>query len=108
MAFQLGTYQEPDFTEEKFVNAPEAKLARAPRDKAAPDGFHAMSIFPEYFKVKGKWILPKDSRMDCVPVLEDKWEELLRMYDAPEGEEVESLIGTSEAANDHKKSAGKA
>ena len=38
-----------------------------------------------------------------VPVLEDKWEELLRMYDAPEGEEVESLIGTSEAHNDHKK-----
>ena len=38
-----------------------------------------------------------------VPVLEDKWDELLRMYDAPEGEEVESLIGTSEAHNDHKK-----
>ena len=36
-----------------------------------------------------------------VPVLEDKWDELLRMYDAPEGEEVESLIGTSEAHNDH-------
>lgn len=70
MTFQLGHYQEPDFSEEKFVNAPEAKLARAPRDKAAPDGFHAMSIFPEYFKVRGKWILPKDSRMDCVAVLE--------------------------------------
>lgn len=70
MAFQLGQYTAPDFTQEKFVNAPDAKLARAPRDKAAPEGFHAMSIFPEYFKVKGQWILPKDSRMDCVPVLE--------------------------------------
>ena len=71
MKFQLAEYEAPDFTEEKFVNAPEAKLARAPRDKAAPDGFHAMSIFPEYFKVGGKWILPKDSRMDCVAILED-------------------------------------
>ena len=70
MAFQIGEYTAPDFTEAKFVNAPEAKLARAPRDKAAPEGFHAMSIFPEYFKVKGQWILPKDSRMDCVAVLE--------------------------------------
>ena len=50
----------------------------------------------------------EENRRLGVPVLEDKWEELLRMYDAPEGEEVESLIGTSEAANDHKKSAGKA
>ena len=50
----------------------------------------------------------EENRRLGVPVLEDRWEELLRMYDAPEGEEVESLIGTSEAANDHKKSAGKA
>lgn len=74
MSFQIGRYEAPDFTEAKFVNAPEAKLARAPRDKAAPEGFHAMSIFPEYFKVDGKWILPKDSRMDCVPVLEENGE----------------------------------
>ena len=74
MSFQLGRYEAPDFTEAKFVNASEAKLARAPRDKAAPEGFHAMSIFPEYFKVNGKWVLPKDSRMDCVPVLEENGE----------------------------------
>ena len=69
--FQLGQYKAPDFTEKKFLMAPNARLARAPRDKAAPEGFHAMSIFPEYFKVDGEWILPKDSRMDCVAVLED-------------------------------------
>ncbi len=71
MTFRLGEYTAPDFTERRFVNAPNALLAKAPRDKAAPEGFHAMSIFPEYFKVDGKWILPKDSRMDCVPVLEN-------------------------------------
>lgn len=30
-----------------------------------------MSIFPEYFKVDGQWLLAKDSRMDCVPVYRD-------------------------------------
>ena len=39
MAFQLGQYTKPDFTQEIFVNAPEAKLAPAPRDKAAPEDF---------------------------------------------------------------------
>lgn len=71
MAFELGRYTKPDFTEKKFVEAPDAVLAPAPRDKAAPENFHAMSIFPEYFKVKGEWILPEDSRMDCVAVYED-------------------------------------
>ncbi len=71
MTFKLAKYTAPDFSLPKFVNAPDAELARAPRDKAAPEGFHAMSIFPEYFKVNGEWVLPEDSRMDCVPVLED-------------------------------------
>ena len=38
---------------------------------AAPENFHALSIFPEYFKINGKWLLAEDSRMDCVPVYKD-------------------------------------
>ena len=30
-----------------------------------------MSIFPEYFRVDGQWILAEESRMDCVAVLSD-------------------------------------
>ena len=71
MTFQLGQYIEPDFTQEMFTKAPEAKLAPAPRDMSAPENFHATSIFPEYFKVQERWILPEDSRMDCVAVYED-------------------------------------
>ncbi len=71
MSFQLGKYIEPDFSQEIFMNAPEAEMRPAPRDMAAPENFHATSIFPEYFKVKGKWLLPKDSRMDCVAVYEN-------------------------------------
>lgn len=69
--FKLPKYVEPDFTESRFVEAPNAVLAPAPVDKAAPKGFHATSIFPEYFKIDGKWYLAEDTRMDCVPVFED-------------------------------------
>ena len=40
-------------------------------DKAAPAGFHATSIYPEYFKVGGNWYLAEDSRMDSVPFFEN-------------------------------------
>ena len=68
MAFTLRKYREPDFDEQRFLAAPDAVMAPAPADAVAPTGFHAMSIFPEYFKVGGKWLLAEESRMDCVPV----------------------------------------
>ena len=68
MSFKMAKYNEPDFTEERFVKAPDAVLMTAPHAKAAPKGFHATSIFPEYFKIDGKWHLAEDSRMDSVPV----------------------------------------
>ncbi len=71
MTFRLGEYIKPDFSRDMFRDAPEAAMAAAPRDMTAPEGFHATSIFPEYFKVGENWILPEDSRMDCVAVYED-------------------------------------
>lgn len=68
MSFKLAKYVKPDFSQEKFINAPNATLVKAPHEKAAPKGFHATSIFPEYFKIDGKWHLAEDSRMDAVPV----------------------------------------
>ena len=68
MSFQLPEYQAPDFDAPKFRQAPPARTAPAPRDGIAPEGFHAMSIFPEYFKVGERWLLPEESRMDCVAV----------------------------------------
>lgn len=52
-------------------DSPDAVLVPAPQDKTAPDHFHALSIFPEYFKIHGTWLLAEDSRMDCVPVYQD-------------------------------------
>jgi len=70
MTFKLREYQCPDFTKDQFANAPDATLALAPKDMAAPDYFHATSIFPEYFKIGGQWLLAEDTRMDCVAVYE--------------------------------------
>ncbi len=69
--FQLKTYTAPDFSEERFVNAPNAVLEPAPFDGVAPEQYHALSIFPEYFKIDGQWLLAEESRMDCVPVYEN-------------------------------------
>ena len=66
--FELRKYHHPDFA--RLENAPDATFLPAPADGVAPDNFHAMSIFPEYMKVYGKWLLAEESRMDCVAVLE--------------------------------------
>ena len=69
--FELKTYTAPNFEEERFVSAPNAVLVPAPFDGVAPEGYHALSIFPEYFKIDGAWLLAEESRMDCVPVYEN-------------------------------------
>lgn len=71
MSFSLKPYLAPDFSLAHFENAPDAVLARAPKDTVAPEGYHALSIYPEYFKIGGRWLLAEDSRMDCVAVYED-------------------------------------
>lgn len=70
MGFELRKYTHPDFTEEKFVKSPDCTLVPASKDGVAPDNFHANSIFPEYFKINGEWLLLEESRMDTVPVFD--------------------------------------
>lgn len=69
MSFQLRPYTAPDFSNPVLLHAPDAVFVPAPADGVAPEGYHAMSIYPEYFRVNGSWTLAKESRMDCVPVL---------------------------------------
>ena len=69
--FQLKPYFPPDFSEARFTDAPDARFLPAPFDGVAPEHYHAMSIFPEYFKVEGRWLFAAESRMDCVAVLKD-------------------------------------
>jgi lysine-ketoglutarate reductase/saccharopine dehydrogenase-like protein (TIGR00300 family) len=71
MSFHLDQFSPPDFSREPFLSAPNVHLANVMKDGVAPQNFHAMSIYPEYFKIQGQWILASESRMDCVPVLKE-------------------------------------
>jgi len=70
MRFTLPDYVAPDFTTEELRSAPNCLFLPAPADFVAPEGYHATTIFPEYFKNGGEWLLAKSSRMDCLAVLE--------------------------------------
>lgn len=70
MSFKLRPYRSPDFSQEHFVNAPDAVFVEAEKDFVAPDNYHASTIYPEYFKIGGVWRLAEESRMDCVVILE--------------------------------------
>ena len=69
--FALRRYTAPDFSQEMYLSAPDATFIAVEKDGVAPENFHAMSIYPEYFKVNGQWLLAEESRMDCVAVLEE-------------------------------------
>jgi len=67
MPFALPHYEPPDFNAPVLCRAPLARFEPAPADGVVPDGYHATSIFPEYFHLSpGLWRLAADSRMDCV------------------------------------------
>ncbi len=98
MAFQLREYGAPVFSEERFRNAPDVRMEPAPADGIAPTGFHAMSIFPEYFKVDGKWLLAEESRMDCVPVYENEKIAVREFRRLKKGDSV--ILGRTEDASE--------
>ena len=69
--FTLRPYTPPDFETDALRYAPLCRFEPAPLDGVAPTGYHAMSIFPEYFKIDSAWHLAEESRMDCVAVWEN-------------------------------------
>jgi lysine-ketoglutarate reductase/saccharopine dehydrogenase-like protein (TIGR00300 family) len=64
-------YRAPDFSLPVFRNAPDAACRAASHDGIAPEGYHATSIYPEYFRIGGRWQLVGASRMDCAVVVRD-------------------------------------
>ena len=67
--FQLPKYVAPDFSQEKFTAAPNVTTSKVQIKGVAPDQYHATSMYPEYYKINGKWTLMPQARMDCVPVI---------------------------------------
>ena len=71
MAFEFPAYHHPDFTQPALLNAPDARWEAAEKDGVAPEEYHSTSMYPEYFKINGKWTLAEESRMDSSVVLCD-------------------------------------
>ena len=69
MAFHFPQYKHPDFSEEVFLHAPDARTVLVEKDGIAPENYHSTSIYPEYFKINGCWKLAEESRMDSSVVL---------------------------------------
>jgi lysine-ketoglutarate reductase/saccharopine dehydrogenase-like protein (TIGR00300 family) len=72
MPFHLPTYRQPDFRQPHFKRMPTVAFEEVRRPGVPPENYHATSIFPEYYHMQpGEWRLPRESRMDCVVVLEE-------------------------------------
>lgn len=99
MAFMLPEYHHPDFTAEKFVHAPDVRWAAAEKDGVAPEGFHSTSLYPEYYKIGGKWILAAESRMDASVVLRaDGGLDVVENRNLKQGDRV--ILGRTENCED--------
>ncbi|WP_300408600.1 hypothetical protein [Lagierella sp.] len=71
MKFEMPKYHHPDFNQDFLKNAPNATLEEVTEDGISPRNYHALSVYPEYFKINGKWVLAEQSRMDTVCVAND-------------------------------------
>ena len=99
MAFEMPKYKHPDFNQELFISAPDAKFELVEKDGVAPENYHAMSIYPEYFKVDGKWILAEETRMDCVPRLNNEGKiEIVEFRHLRVGDKI--FVGRTEDASE--------
>jgi len=93
--FKLPEYKHPNFSEKKFLDAPDVKFAIAEMDGVVPDNYHATSMYPEYFKINGKWILAEESRMDGAVLLrEDGHLDVAEMRNVKRGDKV--ILGRTE------------
>ncbi|MBI6871615.1 hypothetical protein [Clostridium aciditolerans] len=99
MSFKLPKYHSPNFEKEPFISAPDVKTERVTLKGVAPDNYHATSIYPEYFKIDGEWILASESRMDCVVVVnENKKLDVKEFRNLNVGDNV--VLGRRENAED--------
>ena len=94
MSFSLPRYLAPDFTALGLDQAPDVKLVPAEQDGVVPDGYHATTLFPEYYHLDGRWVLAEDSRMDCVAVARGGRIEIVEFRNVKAGDPV--VVGRTE------------
>ena len=94
MSFELPTYRAPDFAALGLAAAPDVRLVPAERDGVVPENYHATTMFPEYFRLEGEWVLAQESRMDCVAVCRGKDVSIVEFRNVKRGDLV--AVGRSE------------
>lgn len=95
MSFHLPEYHHPDFTLPQFIDAPNVRWEMTEKDGVAPEYFHSTSMYPEYFKINGEWVLAKESRMDSsVVICPDGHLEVVENRNLKKGDKV--ILGRSE------------
>ena len=97
--FKIPEYKKPDFSEDRFKNAPDVKWSVVETDGVAHENYHSTSMYPEYFKIGGEWKLPEKSRMDSSVVWkEDGSLEVVENRNLKKGDRV--LLGRTERAEE--------
>ncbi|MEW5917101.1 MAG: hypothetical protein AB1762_11880, partial [Gemmatimonadota bacterium] len=66
----MPAFAHPDFTSPRFANVRDARFETAPADGVLPEGFFSTTNLPTYVRVNGRWIMPKEPRMDAALVLD--------------------------------------
>jgi hypothetical protein len=66
----VTTFPPPDFSNPAFAAFPDAQFVPAPTDGVLPDGFFSTTNLPTFVRLGGKWIAPREPRMDSGLVLD--------------------------------------
>jgi lysine-ketoglutarate reductase/saccharopine dehydrogenase-like protein (TIGR00300 family) len=72
-------YKNPEFQQQEFKTAPEARLSKVEKDGIMPDDLYLTTNHPTYIKYRGNWNLAREQMMDSCIVFEDD-EFLVREY----------------------------
>lgn len=66
----MTTFSPPDFSQPRFADFPDARFVPAPADGVLPEGFFSTTNLPTFVRVNGRWIAPREPRMDSGLVLD--------------------------------------
>jgi lysine-ketoglutarate reductase/saccharopine dehydrogenase-like protein (TIGR00300 family) len=66
----MTTFSPPDFSQAGFAEFPDARFVAAPADGVLPEGFFSTTNLPTFVRVKGRWVAPRQPRMDSGLVLD--------------------------------------
>jgi lysine-ketoglutarate reductase/saccharopine dehydrogenase-like protein (TIGR00300 family) len=67
-------FSHPDFSAQRFAAAPDAHFETAPADGVLPDGFFSSTNLPTYVRIDGRWLMPREPRMDSAIILDGEGE----------------------------------